>query len=85
MMAHTRHGKAKGVILVGRREGTVRVLNEEMADLVRSSLARVRTYVLTDRTAPTASAGLDQAPTSLDVVVFARPRRDLAEHALCAV
>lgn len=36
--SHARHvkGKGKGVILVGRREGTVKVLNEEIADLVRT-------------------------------------------------
>ncbi|KAG8215521.1 TLD-domain-containing protein [Butyriboletus roseoflavus] len=38
MTAHTRYGKAKGVILVGRREGTVRVLSEEIADLLRPHL-----------------------------------------------
>ena len=35
LAAHAKRAKAKGVALVGRREGTVRVLNEEMADLVR--------------------------------------------------
>ncbi|KAH0834279.1 TLD-domain-containing protein [Lanmaoa asiatica] len=38
MSAHTRHGKGRGVTLVGRREGTARVLNEEIADLVRPHL-----------------------------------------------
>lgn len=35
MTAHAKRVKGKGVTLVGRREGTVRVLTEEMADLVR--------------------------------------------------
>lgn len=35
MMAHMRHGKGKGVTLVGRWEGTARVLKEEITDLVR--------------------------------------------------
>ena len=38
MTAHAKRVKGKGVTLVGRREGTVRVLTEEMADLVRCPL-----------------------------------------------
>lgn len=34
---HTRRGKAKGITLCGRSEGTTRVLDEEMANLVRIS------------------------------------------------
>ncbi|KAF8121126.1 TLD-domain-containing protein [Boletus edulis] len=36
--AHTRHVKGKGVTLVGRRQGTVDVLTEAMADLIRPHL-----------------------------------------------
>lgn len=35
MTTPAKHPKGKGVTLVGRREGTVGVLNETMADLVR--------------------------------------------------
>jgi hypothetical protein len=42
MTAHARRVKGRGVTLVGRREGTVRVLTEEMADLVRVPCPRGR-------------------------------------------
>ncbi|KAG9310784.1 TLD-domain-containing protein [Chiua virens] len=38
MTPQTRHEKVKGITLSGRREGTVRVLHEEIADLIRPHL-----------------------------------------------
>ena len=49
MTAHAKRVKGKGVTLVGRREGTVRVLTEEMADLVRRPLCSSERAVLTRR------------------------------------
>jgi hypothetical protein len=63
----------------------VRVLTEEMADLVWFFSSSSGPPVLTRRIDPTTFTGTDEAPTTLNALVLPRPTRDLAQHALLAV
>ena len=75
--------QAKGVNLVGRRDGTLGVLNDNIANLVRfcsfhRSTIKFIPICLDSSTSP----GTHSSPTNVDAALLARPARYFAKYTL---